>query len=127
MSPDSTLVDFAQHAITESFTRADLQQLLRVHLDASFEVIVSDKNLSVQTYELLQWAAVNGRALELLDHLAEQRPNNADLAAVAEELRAGALLIPLGMVTSGAFGFVAMREARREAPDGSQTRRSGMT
>jgi MFS family permease len=38
-----------------------------------------------------------------------------------------ALLIPLAMVTSGAFGFVAMREARRDAPGGSQATRSGMT
>jgi MFS family permease len=32
-----------------------------------------------------------------------------------------ALLIPLGMVTSGAFGFVAMRAARRSAPAGQGT------
>jgi hypothetical protein len=41
-----------------------------------------------------------------------------------ERWRAGsgvyALLIPLGMVTSGAFGFVAMREARRGTPAADQ-------
>lgn len=31
-----------------------------------------------------------------------------------------ALLVPLGMVTSGAFGFVAMRDARRSAPAADQ-------
>jgi hypothetical protein len=31
-----------------------------------------------------------------------------------------ALRVPLGMVTSGAFGFVAMREARRSAPAADQ-------
>jgi hypothetical protein len=58
-------------------------------LDEDLSAVVStDQSLDVVVFELILWSQRTGRTLELVRALAHERPNRADLAALASEFEA---------------------------------------
>jgi tetratricopeptide (TPR) repeat protein len=94
MSQSESLFVRAQQAILQSFTLANLRELIFTHLDKDLDHITLGAGLHERVFDLLRRAGHEGWAQALLDALAAERPNRPELAALANELRGGAPLTP---------------------------------
>ncbi len=66
MSIPDTLYEELHAALLGAFSRAELTLFVRTHLDANFEALTADKNLTAQVDELLRWTERRGRLRERL-------------------------------------------------------------
>ncbi len=73
-------------AILSAYSSADLEQLVQFDLNERLEGIVGPGSLSEVVFKLIQWAEAHGQTTQLLRALRDNRPNNAEIQAVAKEL-----------------------------------------
>jgi type IV secretory pathway VirB10-like protein len=91
MSLDSLLsnaswLERTHNAILSSFSRDELRQAVQFALGLPLDAITADKALASQVFDLLLWSARTGRSLDLINFLLADRPQNRELAAIAEAL-----------------------------------------
>lgn len=73
-------------ALLDAFPgKAELQQLVKFHLDQNLETIAGGENLSDITFNLLMWAEAEGRLDELVAAALHANPDNPSLKQFAQD------------------------------------------
>lgn len=78
-----------QDAILERFDANELSRLVRGRLNVVLARVVNPGNFDSQVFDLVEWCGRQGRTADLLDALAAERPEDAALRAVLDEVRGG--------------------------------------
>ncbi|MCB9138039.1 MAG: hypothetical protein H6642_06815 [Caldilineaceae bacterium] len=73
-------------ALLDGFSDADLRQFVRFDLGENLAAIAGGSNLDATVFNLIEWCEQRRRTVELATSAARERPNNADLRALAAEL-----------------------------------------
>jgi Effector-associated domain 1 len=73
-----------QGVVVQSYSIEKLTQVVSFELDLNLETVVAGKNLDDTVFDLLMWAKSNGRAVELIKALMENRPNVPTLQVVGK-------------------------------------------
>ena len=88
MSLTGRQIRLIRDAILAAFQPGELREIIRIGMDERFETIVPTANpFRTQVFELVEWADRNGRVVELLKCVSDDRPRNAALAKLYAEVQ----------------------------------------
>lgn len=86
-----------QDALLDAFpSHSLLSQLVRIQLNENLDAVAGGESLSTVTFNLIVWAARNGRFNQLLDGALEANPGNVRLLQAVNQLR-----VELGALQDG--------------------------
>jgi hypothetical protein len=75
-----------RETIVTSFDRRELERALRYKLDVSLYAIVPEGSFQAMVFELLEWAERRGTLFQLIEALAEERPERPDFQQLLRDL-----------------------------------------
>ena len=65
----------------------NLEQLVRFNLDQSLDEIVKEQTTKDMIFQLISWVQARGKLIDLLNAIAEDRPNHVELQNTIKNLQ----------------------------------------